>query len=76
MTKRLRGVNQASKVAVRRMEGLRTKIWGFLTDLEEEMKNWVKGVELEVVDIIRDAGYEVDLCCNFQCLSSRCPLQG
>ena len=25
------------------------------------MKKWVKGVELEVVDIIREAGYEVYL---------------
>ena len=43
------------------MKGLRSKLWGFLTELEGEMKKWVKGVELEVVDIIRDAGYEVHL---------------
>ena len=59
VTERLRRVNPASKV--KNMKGLRSKLWEFLTELEGEMKKWVKGVELEVVDIIRDAGYEVHL---------------
>ena len=41
------------------MNGLRSKFWDYLRELEEEMKKWVTGVELEVVDIIREAGYEV-----------------
>ena len=61
VTERIGSVNPSPKVVVSRMKGLRSKLWGFLTELEGEMKKWVKGVELEVVDIIRDAGYEVYL---------------
>ena len=60
VTERIKRVNPASKL--KNMRGLQSKLWGFLTELEIEMKKWVKGVELEVVDIIRDAGYEVQLC--------------
>ena len=59
MTERIKRVNPDWKL--KNMKGLRSKLWGFLTELEVEMKKWVKGVELEVVDIIRDAGYEVHL---------------
>ena len=59
VTERIGSVNPSPKVVASRMKGLRSKLWGFLTELEGEMKKWVKGVELEVVDIIRDAGYEV-----------------
>ena len=61
VTERIGSVNPSPKVVVSSMKGLRSKLWGFLTELEGEMKKWVKGVELEVVDIIRDAGYEVYL---------------
>ena len=63
MTERIKRVNPAWKL--KNMKGLRSKLWGFLTELEVEMKKWVKGVELEVVDIIRDAGYEVHLCLKY-----------
>ena len=36
----------------------REKIWLFLKELEEEMKNWVNGVEIEVPELIREAGYK------------------
>ena len=63
VTDRIQRVHPASKL--KNMKGLRSKLWGFLTELEVEMKKWVKGVELEVVDIIRDAGYEVHLCLKY-----------
>ena len=63
MSERIKRVNSAWKL--KNMKGLRSKLWGFLTELEVEMKKWVKGVELEVVDIIRDAGYEVHLCLKY-----------
>ena len=67
MTERIKRENPAWKL--KNMKGLRSKLWGFLTELEVEMKKWVKGVELEVVDIIRDAGYEVHLCLKYSRLS-------
>ena len=63
MTERIKRVNTTWKL--KNMKGLRSKLWGFLTELEVGMKKWVKGVELEVVDIIRDAGYKVHLCLKY-----------
>ena len=37
----------------------RNRIWNFLKDLEVDMKDWINGVDLEVPDIIRRAGYQV-----------------
>ena len=45
----------------RRMDNMnlyREKMWLFIKDLEAEMKNWVNGVEIEVPQFIRDAGYK------------------
>ena len=37
----------------------RGKIWSFLKDLEVDMKDWFNGVDVEVPDIIKGAGYQV-----------------
>ena len=39
--------------------GEKGRILNFLTDLVVDMKDWVNGVDLEVPDIIRRAGYQV-----------------
>ena len=41
------------------IELYREKMWLFLKELEGEMKNWVNGVELEVTEFIKEAGYKV-----------------
>ena len=77
MTEKIMSVNPSPKVLVNNMKGLRSKLWGFLSELEGEMKKWVKGVELEVVDIIREAGYEVYLCLvNSDVCHAKCSSQG
>ena len=38
---------------------LGARTWLFLRELETEMKNWIAGVEMEVTELIQDAGYEV-----------------
>ena len=40
-------------------EKTRSQIWNFLKDLEVDMKDWLNGVDVEVPDIIRNAGYQV-----------------
>ena len=41
------------------MSEFRSKMWLFLKDLEGEMKDWYNGVEMEVDEIVKKAGYEV-----------------
>ena len=43
----------------RRVMDLGARTWLFLRELETEMKNWIAGVEMEVTELIQDAGYEV-----------------
>ena len=38
---------------------MKNQIWKFFKDLEADMKDWFNGVDLEVCDIIRSAGYKV-----------------
>ena len=45
--------------AGRRVMDLGARTWLFLRELETEMKNWIAGVEMEVTELIQDAGYEV-----------------
>ena len=41
------------------MSEFRSKMWLFLKNLEGEMKDWYNGVEMEVDEIVKKAGYEV-----------------
>ena len=41
------------------MSEFRSKMWVFLKDLEGEMKDWYNGVDMEVQEIVTNAGYEV-----------------
>ena len=48
---------------------LGARTWLFLRELETEMKNWIAGVEMEVTELIQDAGYEVSKFVSKYCLS-------
>ena len=48
---------------------LGARTWLFLRELETEMKNWIAGVEMEVTELIQDAGYEVSKFVPKYCLS-------
>ena len=55
--------------AGRRVMDLGARTWLFLRELETEMKNWIAGVEMEVTELIQDAGYEVSKFVPKYCLS-------
>ena len=55
--------------AGRRVMDLGARTWLFLRELETEMKNWIAGVEMEVTELIQDAGYEVRKFVPKYCLS-------
>ena len=44
------------------------QVWMFYKELEEEIRNWINDVEMEVPELIRKTGRQVNL--SNQCLMS------
>ena len=74
----LGAVRGRRRQAGRRVMDLGARTWLFLRELETEMKNWIAGVEMEVTELIQDAGYEVrkfvpKYCLSLKLCSFLCP---